>query len=207
LKTVSDRDHESSLPILTRGPVTGQWRRWAILPVVAMSAAFSTEPRPVLDFRDPAPAAAWSAVDERVMGGGSASRAEIAPEGLVFHGTVSLAQGGGFASIRAQPRQYGLAGATAFVLRVQGDGRTYKFGVRTDDAFDGVQYQARFATRPGAWIDVELPVVAFQPTFRGRAAPDAPALDPARIRVFGLLIAERQAGPFRLVVESIQARF
>jgi hypothetical protein len=171
-----------------------------------MSAAFATEPRPVFDFRDPAPAAAWSAVDDRVMGGVSASRAEIAPEGLVFHGTVSLAHGGGFASIRAQPREYGLAGATALVLRVQGDGRTYKFGVRTDEAFDGVQYQARFATRPGAWIDMELPVTAFQPTFRGRAV-DAPALDPARIRVFGLLIAERQAGPFRLVVESIRARF
>jgi NADH dehydrogenase [ubiquinone] 1 alpha subcomplex assembly factor 1 len=172
-----------------------------------MSAAFATEPRPVLDFRDPAPAAAWASVDDRVMGGISASRAELAPEGLVFHGTVSLANNGGFASIRAQPRDYALVGATAFVLRVQGDGRTYKFGVRTDDAFDGVQYQARFATAPGAWIDVEWPVAAFQPTFRGRAVPDAPALDPARIRVLGFLIAERQAGPFRLVVESLQARF
>ncbi|TVR59673.1 MAG: CIA30 family protein [Candidatus Competibacteraceae bacterium] len=171
-----------------------------------MSAALSSEPRSVLDFRDPAQVRAWTAVDDRVMGGVSASRAEIAPEGLVFHGMVSLAHGGGFASIRAQPRDYALVGATAFVLRVQGDGRTYKFGVRTDDAFDGVQYQARFATRPGEWIDVEWPVTAFQPTFRGRTV-DAPVLDPARIRVFGLLIAERQAGPFRLVVESIQARF
>ena len=171
-----------------------------------MSAAFATEPRPVLDFRDPAPAAAWASVDDRVMGGVSASRAEIAPEGLVFHGTVSLANNGGFASIRAQPREYGLAGATAFVLRVQGDGRTYKLALRTDEAFDGVQYQARFATQAGTWIDVEVPVAAFQPTFRGRAV-DAPALDPARIQVFGFLIAERQAGPFRLVVESLQARF
>jgi NADH dehydrogenase [ubiquinone] 1 alpha subcomplex assembly factor 1 len=172
-----------------------------------MSAAFATEPRPVLDFRDPAPAAAWASVDDRVMGGVSASRAEITPEGLVFHGTVSLAHGGGFASIRAQPREYGLAGATAFVLRVQGDGQTYKLALRTDEAFDGVQYQARFATQAGAWIDVEVPVTAFQPTFRGRAVPDAPALDPACIQVFGFLIAERQAGPFRLVVESLQARF
>lgn len=190
---------------MARGPVAGRWW-WAILAAVAMSAAFATEPRPVLDFRDPAQVRAWTAVDDRVMGGVSASRAEIAPEGLVFHGTVSLAHGGGFASMRAQPREYGLARATAFVLRVQGDGRTYKVGIRTEDAFDGVQYQARFATQAGAWIDVEWPVAAFQPTFRGRAV-DAPALDPARIRVFGFLIADRQAGPFRLVVASIQARF
>jgi NADH dehydrogenase [ubiquinone] 1 alpha subcomplex assembly factor 1 len=210
LKTIDYRNHEfSSLPLLARNPVAGRRRRWwwVILPAVAMSAVFATEPRPVLDFRDPTPAAAWAAVDDRVMGGVSASRAELAPEGLVFHGTVSLAHGGGFASIRAQPREYDLAGATALVLRVQGDGRTYKFGVRTDDAFDGVQYQARFATTPGEWLDVEWPVTAFQPTFRGRVVPDAPDLDPARIRVFGFLIAERQAGPFRLVVESIRARF
>jgi NADH dehydrogenase [ubiquinone] 1 alpha subcomplex assembly factor 1 len=206
LKTVNYRDHEPSSPVLARNPVAGRRWLWAILPAVVMSAALSTEPRLVLDFRDPALAAAWASVDDRVMGGVSASRAEFAPEGLVFHGTVSLAHGGGFASIRAQPRDYALAGATAFVLRVQGDGRTYKVGVRTDAAFDGVQYQARFATQAGEWLDVEWPVTAFQPTFRGRAVA-APALDPARIRVFGFLIAERQAGPFRLVVESIRARF
>lgn len=163
--------------------------------------------RPVLDFRDLAPTPAWSAVDDRVMGGVSASQVEMTPEGLVFRGVVSLEQNGGFASIRAQPREYGLAGATAFVLRVQGDGQAYKFGLRTDDAFDGVQYQARFSTRVGEWLDVVLPITDFQPTFRGRVVTDAPALDPARIRVFGFLIADRQAGPFRLVMESIQAQF
>jgi hypothetical protein len=167
----------------------------------------ATVMRTVLDFHDRTHAPAWSAVDDRVMGGVSASQVETTPEGLVFSGVVSLEQNGGFASIRAQPREYGLAGATAFILRVQGDGQTYKFGVRTDDAFDGVQYQARFATQVGEWLDVVLPITDFQPTFRGRGVTDAPALDPARIRTFGFLIADRQAGPFRLVIESIQARF
>jgi hypothetical protein len=163
--------------------------------------------RTVLDFRDPAQGPAWTAVDDRVMGGLSASRIEMIPEGLAFSGVVSLEQNGGFASIRAQPREYDLAGATAFILRVQGDGQTYKFGIRTDDALDGVQYQARFSTQAGEWLDVMLPITDFQPTFRGREVVDAPALDPARIRSFGFLIADRQAGPFRLVIESIQARF
>ena len=126
------------------------------------------------------------------MGGVSASQIAMTPEGLVFSGVVSLAHGGGFASIRAQPRAYDLTGAIAFVLRVRGDGRTDKFGLRTDDAFDGVRYQARFATRAGEWLEVVLPVADFQPTFRGRPA-DAPPLDPARIRGLGLLIADRQA--------------
>jgi hypothetical protein len=171
------------------------------------TAMNATVMRTVLDFRDPAPrSSAWSAVDDRVMGGVSASQIERTPEGLLFHGVVSLDQNGGFASIRAEPQDYGLTGATAFILRIQGDGQTYKFGLRTDDAFDGVQYQARFSTRADEWLEVVLPITDFQPTFRGRRV-DAPVLDPARIRAFGFLIADRQAGPFRLVIQSIQARW
>jgi hypothetical protein len=45
----------------------------------------------------------------------------------------------------------------------------------------------------------------FRPSFRGRAVPDAPPLDPARVRQVGLLIADRQAGPFALAMRSFAA--
>jgi len=35
--------------------------------------------------------------------------------------------------------------------------------------------------------------------------PGAPPLDPARVRQIGLMIADRQAGPFALAVRSIRA--
>lgn len=183
------------------------WLCWVILGAgTAMSADSPTAIRLALDLRDPAVVHEWTSVDDRVMGGVSASRIVATPEGLEFSGAVSLANNGGFASIRARPRAYDLAGTTALLLRVRGDGQTYKLALRTDEAFDGVQYQARFATRAGEWIEVVMPMTDFQPTFRGRQV-EAPALDPGRIRGFGLLIADRQAGPFRLVVESIRARF
>ena len=163
---------------------------------------------PIFDFSDPSrsqdPARDWFSVDDRVMGGVSASRVEASPDGLVFSGNLSLDRDGGFASIRTRPGSYVLAGATSLVLRVRGDGKTYKLGVRTDDAFDGIQYQARFPTHAETWADVRLALAEFQPTRRGRTVPAAP-LDPARIRVFGLLIADRQVGPFRLVVASVGA--
>jgi NADH dehydrogenase [ubiquinone] 1 alpha subcomplex assembly factor 1 len=172
----------------------------------AMSAELPINSRLVIDFRDPAQAQGWTSVDDQVMGGVSASQVRATTAGLVFSGEVSLANNGGFASIRALPRDYALAGATALILRVQGDGQTYKFGIRTDDAFDGVQYQARVPTQAGEWLEVSLPLTAFQPSFRGRQV-QAPPLDLARIRVFGFLIADRQAGPFRLMVESLRAVF
>ena len=158
----------------------------------------------LLDFDDAADAALWRPVDDVVMGGVSASAFGQAGPGVArFAGTVSLDRGGGFASVRTPPRDWDTAGATAFVLRVRGDGHEYKFTLRTGDGFDGTQYQARFAPPAGVWTDVRLPVASFVPTFRGRVLHEAPPLDPARVRVLGLMISDRQAGPFELLVDRI----
>ena len=134
----------------------------------------------LLDFDDAAEAAAWYAVDDVVMGGVSRSGFDLSEPGIArFSGRVSLENGGGFASVRTPPRDWDAAGATAFVLRVRGDGRSYKLTVRTGDGFDGVQYQARFAPPAGEWTEVRLPVASFVPTFRGRALAGVPPLDSA----------------------------
>jgi monofunctional biosynthetic peptidoglycan transglycosylase len=158
----------------------------------------------LLDFDDANDAALWYAVDDVVMGGVSSSGFDRAEAGIGrFRGQVSLENNGGFASVRTPPRDWDTAGATAFVLRVRGDGHEFKFTLRTGDGFDGTQYQARFAPPAGEWTDVRLPVASFVPTFRGRVLHEAPPLDPARVRVLGLMISDRQAGPFELLVDRI----
>lgn len=158
----------------------------------------------LLDFDDPADAALWRPVDDVVMGGVSRSAFEQAGTGVArFHGKVSLENSGGFASVRTPPRDWDTAGAQAFLLRVRGDGKTYKFTIRTGDGFDGIQYQLRFAAPAGDWIDVRLPVRDFVATFRGRKVPFAPSLDPAEVRAIGLMISDKQAGQFELLVDRI----
>ena len=138
--------------------------------------------RLVIDFRDPAQVLGWTPVNDRVMGGVSTSQATSTADGMAFIGVVSLDNNGGFASIRALPCEYGLAGAIALVLRVRGDGKTYKFGIRTDDAYDGVQYQMRFTTQASEWQDIHLPINEFHPTFMGRTV-QAPTLDPNTVEL------------------------
>ena len=158
----------------------------------------------LLDFDDPADAASWRPVDDVVMGGVSHSAFEQAGTGVArFHGNVSLENFGGFASVRTPPRAWDTAGAEAFVLRVRGDGKTYKFTIRTGDGFDGIQYQQRFTATAGTWSDVRLPVSEFVATFRGRKVPFAPSLDPARVRAIGLMISDKQAGSFELLVDRV----
>jgi monofunctional biosynthetic peptidoglycan transglycosylase len=158
----------------------------------------------LLDFDDAADVALWRPVDDVVMGGVSRSTFEQAGAGIArFRGNVSLENFGGFASVRTPPRDWDTARAQAFLLRVRGDGKAYKFTVRTSDGFDGIQYQSRFTATAGEWTDVRLPVDGFVATFRGRKVPFAASLDPAKVRAIGLTISDKQAGPFELLVDRI----
>jgi hypothetical protein len=82
------------------------------------------------------------------------------------------------------------------------DNKQFKLSLLTDDGFDSLNYQASFA--PDAnWQTLHLPLADFRASFRGREVTGAPALDPARIRQVGLMIAARQAGPFALDIRRI----
>jgi hypothetical protein len=161
--------------------------------------------RALFRFDTDASVAAWQAIDDVVMGGVSRSRLHYDPAGhAVFDGVVSLENRGGFASVRSRPSTLGVPGALDYVIEARGDGRRYKLNLRTDDGFDGVNYQAGFAP-PTAWSVLRLPIASFRASFRGRPVAGAPPLDPARVRQIGLMIADRQAGPFALAVRSIAA--
>lgn len=138
------------------------------------------------------------------MGGVSRSRMRHDPLGhAVFEGVVSLERGGGFASVRSSAAPRGMAGAAMCVVEARGDGRRYKLNLLTDDMFDGLLYQATLAPTGSDWVTLRMPIASFRATSRGREVPGAPALNPARIRQAGLMMAERQAGPFELAIRRI----
>jgi NADH dehydrogenase [ubiquinone] 1 alpha subcomplex assembly factor 1 len=146
----------------------------------------------------------WAAIDDVVMGGRSRSAIAATPEGTaVFRGTVSDENNGGFASVRSRPLGLDLSGREGLRLRVRGDGKRYKLCVKNDADFDGVVYQSAFETEPMAWQTVELPFSRFVPTFRGRRLDAEPPLDPSRIATLGLMLSDRQLGPFRLEIALI----
>jgi NADH dehydrogenase [ubiquinone] 1 alpha subcomplex assembly factor 1 len=162
------------------------------------------EVRRLVDFDDTADFAAWQPIDDVVMGGVSRSSFRQAAPGIAsFSGLVSRDYGGGFASVRTKPQAWATGGAESFMLHCRGDGRQYKFTMRTDDGFDGVQYQVRFAPPRSEWTTVVIPVTEFAASFRGRPVPGAPPLDPAHVRQLGLMISDQQAGPFELLVDWI----
>lgn len=157
-------------------------------------------------FDTPASTQLWQAINDGVMGGVSVGQLRFDSAGFaVFEGNVSFENNGGFASVRASGLALGAADTVAYVLTVCGDGRAYKLNLRTDTGLDGVTYQAAFTSAPDRWTQIVLPLLMFEPRFRGRLVQDAPALRPEAVKQIGLLISDRQAGVFRLMVKTIQA--
>ena len=157
------------------------------------------------DFSASTNTAAWQIVNDDVTGGISRSSLHLANGMAIFQGEVSLENHGGFASVRSLPARYDLAGCNAFLIRVCGDGRSYKFTARTTRSFDSAVYQVAFKTKKGKWEELCLPLKEFEPRVRGRVLSGEPPLDPEKVTSVGLLISDKQAGAFRLEVAWIKA--
>ena len=144
------------------------------------------EPVTVVDFGSPEAGSRWRIVNDGVMGGLSQSQIAMTADKIgVFQGSVSLENNGGFASVRTNPTDFGLTGSKGLSLRIKGDGRRYQLRLRTDGRFDGIAYASSFDTVEDEWITVKVDFQDCSPIFRGRTVPDAPELDPERIRQIG----------------------
>jgi monofunctional biosynthetic peptidoglycan transglycosylase len=174
------------------------------LVILTMNADTSSD-KILFDFTTATNSRGWQVVNDDVMGGVSTSRFQVLTNGAVFSGVVSLENNGGFASVRSSPVRQSLSGFDAFVVRVRGDGRRYKFTVRTETGFDTLIYQCGFTTKRGEWEEHRLPFKDFVPTFRGRVLTDAPPLNPAKVASVGFLISDKQDGAFQLEVAWIKA--
>ncbi|AEV72372.1 Complex I intermediate-associated protein 30 (CIA30) [Mycolicibacterium rhodesiae NBB3] len=177
--------------------------------VLACGTAVGEEPDVVLvELDDAGDVAAWTTVNDPVMGGKSTARIEFGNGGLVFSGNISLENNGGFASARGpQDPDIGrrATGATSLRVRALGDGKTYVLKVGT--AGQPWSYIQRFATEAGVERNYDLPVGDFTPVgMRLDPAPDAPpTMDPSLISQMAVYILDKQQGPFELTLIEITA--
>ena len=168
-------------------------------------AGMSTE-LVLFDFNDDPSRYGWRSVNDTVMGGISTSGMTTSDAGhALFAGNVSLANNGGFASVRGPDFSYQLGKYEGIAVRVKGDGKTYKVGLRTDELFDGVFHQAIFPTLKGEWQEIQMPFTDFIPTYHGRRLSEDERMRPEEIKSVSFLISDKQKGPFQLEIDWIKA--
>ena len=143
----------------------------------------------------------WNIVDDTVMGGRSRGSFKINNNIVEFKGYLSLANNGGFSSVRAY-YPYDLIGISSITLRVKGDGRKYNFRVRTNKN-SWASYSHSFSTESNTWQEITLNIQAFFPTYRGYNVQNVQRLSELLIREIGIMISDKNEGNFALMIDWI----
>ena len=165
----------------------------------------SAAEKPVAAFTSDEALKAWTSVNDGVMGGVSKGGFKRSEQGtLIFSGELSLANNGGFASVRMKETDLGLAGTSELVVKAKGDGRTYWVDVRFADQMGASSYRAFLPTTAGEWKETRLPFADFKLQAFGRELPLKP-INPASIASVGFTLADKKEGPFSLEVEYVKA--
>ena len=151
------------------------------------------------------------------MGGVSESDIRLERDRAVFSGNVSTANSGGFASVRTRnfSPPWDLSGYEGIALRVQGDGKRYKFIIRGEGKWDGIGYCYSFDTLHNCWTTITIPFAELIPVFRAKTVPDAGPFNASQVYSMQLMLSKFeydgalnpkfQAGMFSLEIESIKA--
>jgi monofunctional biosynthetic peptidoglycan transglycosylase len=156
------------------------------------------------DFAETDAANEWQTVNDSVMGGISNGRIRITAEKtMVFYGTLSLDNNGGFASVRSKPQNLDLNMRDTLVVRARGDGREYSLNLYTQRRLTAFSYRAMFTTKENEWLEVRIPMDRFVATSFGQILKDQP-LDPKEVNGLGILLGDKNEGPFKLEIEWIK---
>ena len=143
----------------------------------------------------------WNIVDDTVMGGRSRGSFKINNNIGEFKGYLSLANNGGFSSVRAY-YPYDLIGISSITLRVKGDGRKYNFRVRTNKN-SWASYSHSFSTESNTWQEITLNIQDFYPTYCGYNVQNVQRLSELLIREIGIMISDKNEGNFALMIDWI----
>lgn len=146
----------------------------------------------------------WDSLGDQVMGGQSDGKLVNSAEGVgLFHGTVRLDNGGGFASVKADlPEAFDASQYTGIRLLALGDGKTYKIGLRNSADRRSIVYQHAFTPDTEDWSRIRLPFSEFMPTWRGKTVVDAEPLKTNYLVSLSLFVSGRQAGEFQLRMQD-----
>lgn len=180
---------------------------------------FKLPERTLFDFTKPSTELkeTWGAVDDVVMGGVSQSSLRLDSKRAVFSGNVSTDNNGGFASVRTRNLEppLDLSEYEGIELRVQGDGKRYKFIIRCEGKWDGIGYCYSFDTIYNFTQTIQIPFADLIPVFRAKTVPEAGAFDASKVYSMQLMLSKFEyngglnpkfsPGLFGIEIESIKA--
>lgn len=145
----------------------------------------------------------WRIINDNVMGGLSSGNVQYQGQRLIFSGTVSTQNNGGFTSIykSMDPLDGPIKGVNVTLL---GDGNAYQLRLRTQVDGNELTYKADFTSQKNKYMTIYFKLDDFEATFRGRLIENAPNINADAISHVGFLIRSDKTKTFRLSISEVE---
>ena len=158
----------------------------------------------IFDFKVDSNIKSWKIVDDDVMGGRSSSNFMLNADGFgVFWGNISLANNGGFSSLRHEFKPIKLKEDTKIRVKLKGDGKKYQIRIKNNSR-NRYSYINTFSTS-GEWQEIEIPLKEMYPSFRGSKL-DKPNFSHDYIEEIVFLIGNKKNESFKLFIDKIELK-
>lgn len=179
-----------------------------LLLIGSMSIMAEEKNRNLFIFTNPENEKAWININDNVMGGVSDGKSKITNEKtLLFYGNLSLANNGGFSSVRCLPRQFNLQKNDSICFQVKGDGREYTINLYTKKNLIAFSYRQSFQTIKDKWVELSFPLEKFVATSFGKIIQNAGTINPEEINSLGFMISDKKSGGFQIEIKSITVEY
>jgi monofunctional biosynthetic peptidoglycan transglycosylase len=160
----------------------------------------------VFDFGEGKDFGRWSIINDGVMGGLSESKAQLSDDAVLFSGTVSLKNNGGFVSLRGPLGNYDLSEYSFCEIRYKSDtDRKFELLIEKETPFYLPKYRKKFGEKSEDWQILKIPLRDLEISRMGNTM--AKGIDPKEltgIKRIGFILADKQEGSFELWIDYLK---
>ena len=147
----------------------------------------------------------WYVVVDQVMGGQSNAVLEQSESSATLSGSISLANNGGFASIRTPFSRFDLSGYTQVTLRYRSTGPSFAMSLNNYRRFYHPKFKHSLPTTGGQWSTVTLQLKDFYKVRLSEKLGDSPTDEElAKVIRLGLITDQKIAADFSLELDFMR---
>lgn len=148
----------------------------------------------------------WVVISDNVMGGITQSKLEYTETSLVLTGTISLANYGGFSSVKTRFKNFDLADYKGLKIRYRSANQRFAFTLEDSRNWTQPNFKGDLPpTKDNAWSESTIDFKDFKEYQIGE--PTGEKLNPASLKNIlrlGIITTEKKEGPFWLEVDYVE---
>ncbi|MDW3191060.1 MAG: CIA30 family protein [Cytophagales bacterium] len=148
----------------------------------------------------------WYIINDGVMGGLSKGQAQFTDEGLLFYGSMSLENNGGFTSLRSPFSDYNLSEYKQITIRYRSKGISMALQMEEDRRFYYPNFKVKLP-KSEAWVTKTYVLSEVRQYRMGYATGNLlQRQDQSEIIRMGFITDEKKAGDFEFEVAYVEFR-